>query len=183
MAACHGPSGRSISRPSSSPGRPGHLITTRVFGRDSQAGVVGGVSSAFSNIVLIGIPFMLGVFGQPGFEILSLLISVHLPIMIMASIILFEIFGRTGEGLQFGAIARTFIKRVSTNPLIIGILAGLVVARHRPDAAGIAVPPDRGTGQHRRADRPVFHGAEPQPLRRFGQRQAGAGSCRRSNFC
>ena len=84
-----------------------------MFGRDSQAGVVGGVSSAFSNIVLIGIPFMLGVFGQPGFEILSLLISVHLPIMIMASIILFEIFGRTGEGLQPWPIARTFLSSAS----------------------------------------------------------------------
>ena len=104
----------------------GHLVTTRVFGRDSQAGVVGGVSSAFSNLVLLGIPFILGVLGQPGFEVLSLLVSVHLPIMIMASIILFEVFGRSGEGLQFGAIARTFIKRVSTNPLIIGIVAGLV---------------------------------------------------------
>ena len=69
----------------------GHLVTTRVFGRDSKAGVVGGVSSAFSNLVLLGIPFMLGVFGQKGFEELSLLISVHLPTMLMASIILFEL--------------------------------------------------------------------------------------------
>ncbi len=39
----------------------------------AQAGVVGGVCAAFSNLVLLGIPFMLGVFGQEGFEILSLL--------------------------------------------------------------------------------------------------------------
>ena len=61
--------------------------------RDSQAGVVGGVATAFSNLVLLGIPFMLGVFGQEGFEILSLIVSVHLPTMMMASIILFELFG------------------------------------------------------------------------------------------
>lgn len=103
----------------------GHIITTRIFGRDSQAGVVGGVSSAFSNIVLIGIPLMLGVFGQPGFEILSLLISVHLPTMIMASLILFEIFGRAGESLRPLGIVKTFLSRMGTNPLVIGILAGL----------------------------------------------------------
>lgn len=113
----------------------GHLVTTRVFGRDGQAGVVGGVSSAFSNLVLIGIPFTLGVFGQPGFEILSLLVSVHLPTMIMVSIILFEIFGKKGQGLQVGAILNIFIRRVSSNPLIIGILLGLLWR-----ATGAAMP-------------------------------------------
>lgn len=102
----------------------GHLITTRVFGRDAQAGVVGGVSSAFSNLVLLGIPFILGVLGQPGFEILSLLISIHLPTMIMASIILFELFGGTGEAVQPLRVLRTFVKKMAVNPLIIGIVAG-----------------------------------------------------------
>ncbi|RFC68030.1 MULTISPECIES: AEC family transporter [Mesorhizobium] len=104
----------------------GHLITTRIFDRDSQAGVVGGVSSAFSNLVLLGIPFILGVLGQPGFEILSLLISVHLPIMIMASVILFEVFGGAGEAVQPMRIVRTFIRRMAVNPLIVAIIAGQV---------------------------------------------------------
>jgi malonate transporter len=105
----------------------GHLITTRVFGREPQAGVVGGVSSAFSNLVLLGIPFVLGVFGQSGFDILSLLVAVHLPIMIMASIILFEVFGRSGgEGKSLIDMLRSFVSRVTTNPLIIAIVAGLL---------------------------------------------------------
>lgn len=114
----------------------GHLVTTRIFGRDSQAGVVGGVSSAFSNLVLLGIPFILGVLGQPGFEVLSLLVSVHLPVMIMASIILFEIFGRTdGEGLKPVEVLKTFVKRIVVNPLIYGILGGLLWR-----ASGIPLP-------------------------------------------
>ena len=105
----------------------GHLVTTRIFGRDGQAGVVGGVSSAFSNLVLLGIPFMLGVFGQEGFEILSLIVSVHLPTMMMASIILFEMFGpRRSEPIHPVVIIRDFLRKILTNPLIIGILAGLV---------------------------------------------------------
>lgn len=106
----------------------GQVLTIKGFGRDGKAGVVGGVSAAFSNIVLLGIPFMLGVYGQEGFEILSLLVSVHLPIMIAASIVLFEIANREeGQSLRPGPIAAAFVRRMSTNPLVIGILTGLLV--------------------------------------------------------
>jgi malonate transporter and related proteins len=104
----------------------GHLVITRVFGRDSRAGVVGGVSSAYSNVVLLGAPFILGIFGRSGFEVLSLLVSVHLPIMMMASIVLFEVFGRDGsEPMHPLRVIRGFLRRVFLNPLIIGILVGL----------------------------------------------------------
>ncbi|TGQ39656.1 MULTISPECIES: AEC family transporter [unclassified Mesorhizobium] len=104
----------------------GHLVITRVFGRDARAGVVGGVSSAFSNLVLLGIPFVLGTFGPNGFEVLSLLVSVHLPTMIMASIILFEIFGRGDEHVHPLRIIRSFFRKMFSNPLIVGIMAGWV---------------------------------------------------------
>jgi malonate transporter len=77
-------------------------------------------------VVLLGAPFILGVFGSDGFEVLSLLVSVHLPIMMMASIILFEMFGRGGnEPVHPLRIIRGFLRRLLLNPLIIGILAGL----------------------------------------------------------
>jgi len=103
----------------------GHIVMTRLFGRDAKAGVVGGVSAAFSNLVLLGIPFTLGVFGQQGFEVLSLLISVHLPIMLMASIVMFSLFGRDRSvPLDAFAILSDFLRKVFRNPLIIGIVAG-----------------------------------------------------------
>jgi len=114
----------------------GHLVTTRGFGRDAKAGVVGGVTAAFSNLVLLGIPFMQGVFGEQGFEILSLLVSVHLPIMIAASILMFEWAGRgEGGGKSFADLGRIFLRRLFTNPLIIGILAGLAFR-----ATGLVLP-------------------------------------------
>jgi predicted permease len=104
----------------------GHLTMTRIFGRDGAAGVVGGVATAFSNTVLLGIPFMLGVFGQPGVEILSLIVSVHLPTMMAASIILFEIFGRKGkEQVRPLVLIGDFLRKLFANPLIVGILLGL----------------------------------------------------------
>jgi predicted permease len=142
----------------------GHLITTRAFGRNSQAGVVGGVSSAFSNLVLLGIPFILGVFGQPGFEILSLLVSVHLPTMIMASIILFEIFGRS-EGMQPLRIIRTFLVKMATNPLIVAIVLGQVWR-----ATGLPLPalPDRLIGALADTAGPIALFAMGLSLCRFG---------------
>lgn len=103
----------------------GHLVTTRIFGRDARVGVVGGVSSSYSNVVLLGAPFILGIFGPSGFEVLSLLVSVHLPIMMMASIVLFEMFGRGDEPMHPLRVVRSFLRRLFVNPLIIGILAGL----------------------------------------------------------
>jgi predicted permease len=104
----------------------GHLVITRLFGRDARAGIVGGVSSAYSNIVLLGAPFILGIFGANGFEVLSLLVSIHLPVMMMASIVLFEMFGRgSDEAVHPLRVVKSFLRRLFINPLIIGILAGL----------------------------------------------------------
>ena len=104
----------------------GKLRYAQLFGRDSAAGVVGGVATAFSNLVLLGIPFTLGVFGQEGVDVLSLLISVHLPTMMMASIIMFELFGRSDrEPRPVLTLAADFARKIAVNPLIAGILAGL----------------------------------------------------------
>lgn len=118
----------------------GHLAVTRIFGRDGRAGVVGGVASAFSNLLLLGAPFMLGVFGQEGFEILSLIIAVHLPAMMMASVLLFGILGRErGEALSVGAVAPDFLRKLGTNPLIVGILIGLAWRFTNLPLPGLAV--------------------------------------------
>ena len=104
----------------------GHVVMSRGFGRDAPASVVGGVAASFSNLLLLGIPFVLGVFGQPGMDILSLLLAVHLPIMMAASIVMLE-WARRGTGKQSSPlkIVRDFLRNLLTNPLIIGILAGL----------------------------------------------------------
>lgn len=108
-----------------------HQTVRRVFGRDARAGVVSGLSGAFSNLVLLGLPFMLGVYGHEGLAILSLLVSIHTPIMMATTIVLFEWASRT-DGVAIGkpspgAIVANFSRQLFRNPLIIGILAGLAV--------------------------------------------------------
>lgn len=103
-----------------------HLVTTRWLGRDARVGVVAGVSSSFSNLVLLGIPLISGIFGQPGMDVISLLVSVHLPVMMMASIVLFTSFGGGDGEVHPGRIVRSFLAKLFANPLIIGIAAGLL---------------------------------------------------------
>lgn len=107
----------------------GHLVIRRVFGRDARAGVVAGVAAAFSNLVLVGLPLVAGVFGHDGLTILSLIISVHLVVMMAVSMVLFE-WALRRDGIVSGRVglARlvlSFAGQLVRNPLIIGILCGL----------------------------------------------------------
>ncbi|HEU4986172.1 MAG TPA: AEC family transporter [Rhizobiaceae bacterium] len=98
-----------------------------IFGRDERAGVVAGVTAAFSNQLLLGVPLIFGAFGQSGFEVLSLILSIHLPIMTAATIVLLALVGgkREAGGVDFVGLLRQFLSTMLNNPLIIGILAGL----------------------------------------------------------
>lgn len=114
----------------------GHLVVTRLFGREAAVGVVGGVASSFSNLLLLGIPFVLGVFGQAGVEVLSLLLAVHLPIMMAASMVMFE-WARRGSGAAASPlrVLRDFLRNLFSNPLILGIVAALLWR-----ATGLSLP-------------------------------------------
>lgn len=103
----------------------GQFVVSRVFGRDSRAAVVGGVAAAFSNLVLLGLPLVIGVYGQEGVEVLSLIVMVHLPVMMAATIVLFSRLDTAHEATSSGAIATQFLKVFLGNPLIVGILAGI----------------------------------------------------------
>ncbi len=106
------------------------LVIKIIFGRDNRAGVVAGVSGAFSNLVFLGMPLMLGVFGQEGFAILSLIVAVHMPIMMAASISLHELAMRR-DGAFDGeshvvAVVLSFFRSLLRNPFVLGILAGWI---------------------------------------------------------
>src|SRR5690606_16125184 len=65
------------------------------------------------------------VLGREGFELLSLIIAVHLPVMIVASIVLFGVFGHGGGSIDPLEVIRRFLHRIAKNPLVVGILCGL----------------------------------------------------------
>ena len=116
-----------------------HLVIRVGFGRDARSGVVAGVTAGFSNLVLLGIPFMSGLYGEPGLAILSQIVSIHLPIMLGASIVLFEwALRRDGAGVapkSALALVTGFLRQLISNPLIIGIFGGILMR-----LSGVAIP-------------------------------------------
>ncbi|MCC2111845.1 MAG: AEC family transporter [Hyphomicrobiales bacterium] len=116
------------------------LMIRSGFGRDARAGVIAGVSAGFANSVLIGIPLVVTAYGEAGAVPLFLIISVHLPVMMVASALLIERAARAdGVTVDGAGDSRSMIIRLArnifTNPIIIGILAG---AAWR--TTGIAIP-------------------------------------------
>jgi len=90
---------------------------------DEQA--IHGLGAGFSNTVLLGIPLMLSAFGDQAPVPVFLIISFHSATLLPISILLIE-GGRQpgGQASQF-RIARLILE-VLANPIILGILLGLV---------------------------------------------------------
>jgi hypothetical protein len=95
-------------------------LFVRASGRDRVERAVIGFSAAQSNTVLIGIPLILGVFGQAGKVPVVLLLVVHLPITMTIVTVLVERGGGAKAGLNLA-------KSLLTHPILLGIFAGLAL--------------------------------------------------------
>ncbi|ODN72056.1 AEC family transporter [Methylobrevis pamukkalensis] len=107
----------------------GHLVVTRLFGRDRRAGVLAGVASAFANTVFIALPLVNALLGEIGLVAVTILLSVHLPVMMIAGTLLMERAERQEAGgtprplrLVLAQVGRNLVR----NPLVIGLLFGVV---------------------------------------------------------
>ena len=98
-----------------------------VFKRDGRIGVLAGVSSAFANSVFIGLPLVARIVGEEGLVAISILLSVHLPVMMIAGSLLMERAERREGTRPSQSIAHLLIgigKSLVRNPLVIGLVAG-----------------------------------------------------------
>jgi predicted permease len=106
----------------------GDILIRRVFRRDARAGLVGGISSAYGNTVLLGIPLTLAAYGGDGAVPMALIVAVHLPVMMVVSSVLIErALRRDGvsEGhLEAKTRARKVLVTLVRSPIIIGMLGG-----------------------------------------------------------
>ena len=109
----------------------GHLVVTRVFGLDERVGVLAGVSSAFANNLFIGLPLVQRVVGEQGVVAITILISAHLPVMMVAGTLLMERAERRmngkAAGHSLGQILRQVGRNLIRNPLVVGIVLGAFV--------------------------------------------------------
>lgn len=128
----------------------GTVIVRRLFGRDARAGVVAGVSAAYANSLLIGIPLIIAAYGDDGAATMSLLIALNLPIMMAVSGVLIEralVVDGLSAGVRTSATLRAVALTLMRNPIILGILAGIVWR-----VAGLPLGGPAGTVMNRLAD-------------------------------
>ena len=106
----------------------GSAVIRRVFGRDARAGVVAGLSAAYGNTVLVGIPLTIAAYGDDGAVVIALIIALHLPVLMTASTILIGVAERRdgvgGAVPSATAVARGVTLNLVRNPLIICLVAG-----------------------------------------------------------
>jgi len=107
-----------------------HIMVRQLFGRDARAAVVGGGSAAYANSVLIGVPLISAAFGEAGIVFLVVIVAIHLPIMMLASVVLNEWAMRAdgvGEvGETRSAALRRVARAMATHPILLAIAAGLI---------------------------------------------------------
>lgn len=107
------------------------MLISRIFFRQRLEGqAVHGLGGAFSNTVLLGTPLILTAFGEEATLPLFLLIAFHGVLLLPIGTILIETGlsarSRTrGDGVRVGEIARQAVLGVATNPIILGLAAGL----------------------------------------------------------
>lgn len=106
----------------------GALIATRLFGRSRTEGVIAGVCASFSNTVMVGIPLVVSAYGEAGALPLFMLISVHLPVMMVVGTLMTERAVRLDRGVtepfRIGRLAARIARNLVFNPIVLGLAAG-----------------------------------------------------------
>jgi len=102
----------------------GLLIVRVIYKITFSEQVISGFSCSFSNTVLLGIPIVLLAFGDKAALPLFIIIGTHGLIMFPLFTIMMEI-GKIGEATVKTLFAKTSYGLI-TNPLVIGLLGGLV---------------------------------------------------------
>lgn len=106
----------------------GSVTIRGLFGRDARAGVVAGISTAYGNTVLVGIPLALAAYGDAGAVAMALIIAIHLPVMMTTSAILIVRAERRDGVVHAEPGARAILRGLGLNlvrnPLIIGLVLG-----------------------------------------------------------
>lgn len=104
----------------------GTFLTSRVFGRDAPAAVIGGMCAAYANVVMVGIPLASETLGEAGLTLLLVLIALHSPLMLAVSSVAIALVTTpaAGKGGVAAAALTQSLRALARNPIILAILAG-----------------------------------------------------------
>ena len=107
----------------------GALMIRKLFARDARAGAIGGISAAFANTIMVGLPLAAAVYGDDGLVPVLLIISIHLAVMTVLMAMAMERAAAVDQGTQqppLGLLLKGAARSLIRNPLVITIIAAFV---------------------------------------------------------
>ncbi|MDJ0752179.1 MAG: AEC family transporter [Ardenticatenaceae bacterium] len=102
----------------------GSWIGRRFFRLDRPGQAMIGLGSAYSNMVLIGLPVIAAGLGDEALLPMFLLISVHSAILFTSATVMAESGGTKGQ--NWTRIVGQAVRKILRNPIIIGLFSGLI---------------------------------------------------------
>jgi predicted permease len=102
----------------------GIVIAIKFFGNTPGVGVSVGFSGTFTNTVLVGLPIMTRAYGPEALPVTLSIIGLHGAILLTVGMVTMELVRRDGQPL--GKTLAIAARRVLSNPLIWGIIAGMI---------------------------------------------------------
>ncbi|WP_415715043.1 AEC family transporter [Roseibium sp.] len=119
----------------------GALVIRKGFGRDARAGAIGGISAAFANTVLVGMPLSFAVYGDEGLVPVLLIVSIHLAVMTVLMAIAMERAAAIDRGDPTPPLKQMVtgaVKSLFKNPIIVTIVIAFAWRQTGLDLPGIA---------------------------------------------
>lgn len=104
----------------------GFLLARYCFGRAWGGQVISGMGYAFGNNVLLGLPLIMTTFGDKAALPFFILLSIH-GLCFFTLTTLFLEFGQKQAGASRTDLARQMVRSIFTNPILLGIFAGLAL--------------------------------------------------------
>lgn len=115
------------------------LVATRLVLRRPAADAASiAMTSVYGNIVMLGIPLCLSVYGDAAVAPMAMILSVNTPLLWLCGTLMHVWLSRSGS-ISLGEIARGLFLDLARNPLIVAIIAG---GLWRTAALPIPVPVD-----------------------------------------
>ncbi|SEN35153.1 hypothetical protein SAMN05216227_10127 [Pseudorhodobacter antarcticus] len=106
-----------------------------LFKRPATDAIAIAFTASFSNTLLLGLPITERAYGADALAANYAIIALHSPFFYALGITLMEMARTSGQGLAKSALALRVIKSILKQPLVIGILAGLMV-----NLSGVTTP-------------------------------------------
>jgi hypothetical protein len=101
----------------------GALIGGKWFGLAAKPSGICGLSSAYANTMMLGLPLVLLTYGEAGALPLFILVALHLPVMTTACAVHMEI---AQGGRRIAGVAQASLRGLVTHPIVLGVLVGVL---------------------------------------------------------